>query len=137
MTHSNISKIITVTALSVFVGACASMVQISGQKGGRGIAVTKSTVITPTTAKKVRPRIPRHCYTNQPGCAGTAYFQLAYDANCTIWYDDGTRGHSNFRIYANQPHPEPTRYYDTHACLDARYGRSPDYNGNRYYLWVP
>ncbi|WLR94260.1 hypothetical protein [Shinella zoogloeoides] len=77
-----------------------------------------------------------NCYTNVRGCEGfTKYGPFSYAVGCTVWYNDGANGHSNFTLGANQSTEVRVRYNDTGACVGAQYA-PPRYENGRYYLYV-
>lgn len=77
-----------------------------------------------------------NCYTNVKGCEGyTTYGKFPYDVGCTVWYNDGANGHSNFTFRAGETREVYVRYNDTGACVAIKYA-PPKYEGNRYYLFV-
>jgi hypothetical protein len=87
------------------------------------------------SGEKVEP-LTTNCWTNQQGCAGfTRYGPFTYAVGCALWYNDGRGGVSNFTLQANQSREERVQYNDTGACVGIQYA-PPNYNGNRYYLWV-
>lgn len=80
--------------------------------------------------------LTKNCYTNVQGCAGdTTYGAFTYDVGCTVWYNDGANGHSNFTLKAGQKTEVSVRYNDTGACVAIQYA-PPNYNNGRFYLYV-
>ncbi len=77
------------------------------------------------------------CYTNDPACAGVAHFQnddASRYVGCSVYFNNGTSGQSNFVLPPKQSHDLHVRYSDTYACV---YGNNaPPNNAQRYYIWV-
>lgn len=86
-------------------------------------------------AGAIKPKITQ-CFTDVTDCAGLAPF-AAGDANwsCTIFWDNGATGHSNFTLRSGDTAYYHVIYNDTAACVQGLNGGSE--TASRYYIWVP
>ena len=57
------------------------------------------------------------------------------DWNCTIFWNNGANGHSNFTLRVGQIATYYVRYNDTAACVAGLNGGSE--GASRYFIWVP
>jgi len=75
-----------------------------------------------------------NCYTNVRDCAGFATFGgFNYAVACSIWWNNGASGRTNFSLKAHQRFEYYVRYNDTGACIAEQYAPP---NASRYYLHV-
>src|ERR1700740_2874942 len=88
----------------------------------------------PVPESAIKPMIT-HCFTNVVNCAGTAPFDPAgNDWSCTVFWNNGANGHSNFTLRAGgPPNYENVRYNDTAACVPGLNGGSE--GASRYWIW--
>jgi hypothetical protein len=64
-----------------------------------------------------------NCYTNQQGCAGVAWFYgNGNTVSCSVYFNNGGSGQSNFVIPNGQNHGIHVQYGDTAACVWGRDG---------------
>lgn len=78
-----------------------------------------------------------NCYTNVRDCAGLAYWRnnSASGWGCTIWWNNGANGRSNFSLWPDQSVSYHVRYNDTYSCVDIDEA-PPSENVGRDYIWV-
>jgi hypothetical protein len=77
-----------------------------------------------------------NCYTDVRNCRGGAPFQARdIDWSCTIFWNNGANGHSNFTVRTNETKFEFVRYNDTAACVEGLNGGSE--GAERFWIWVP
>lgn len=76
-----------------------------------------------------------NCYTNQQGCAGVAWFYgNGNTVSCSVYFNNGSSGQSNFVIPNGQSHGIHVQYRDTYACV---WGGNGVPNGTpRNYIFV-
>jgi hypothetical protein len=120
------------------LGIVASAILI-GPALAQGLAPQKGAPPQPTEAVPqgaIKP-MRTHCYTNATDYAGSAPFDPAgNDWSCTVFWNNGANGHSNFTLrVGNPPNYENVRYNDTAACVPGLNGGSE--TANRYWIWVP
>lgn len=67
---------------------------------------------------KIKP-LRTNCYTSDSDCAGVAYFQNsdARRVGCTIWFNNGSAGRSNWQYGPKETHTIQVRYGDTFSCV--------------------
>jgi hypothetical protein len=83
----------------------------------------------------IRP-MATHCFTNARDCAGVAPFDSnGNEWSCTIFWNNGANGHSNFTLRIGQNASYYVRYNDTAACVPGLNGGSE--GASRYWIWVP
>jgi hypothetical protein len=76
-----------------------------------------------------------NCWTSEQGCAGlTTVGGFDIDMGCTIWWNNGAAGHSNFTMKAKQTSEEHVQYGDTGACVPLQY--APPDGSTRFWIWV-
>lgn len=77
-----------------------------------------------------------NCYTDVRDCAGvTKIGPTNIDIGCTIWWNDGAAGLTNFTLRAGSSASYNVRFNDTGACIALQYA-PPKYENGRWYLWV-
>lgn len=77
------------------------------------------------------------CFTSARDCAGNAPFDPGgNDWSCTIFWNNGANGHSNFTLRSGGSAAiYYVRYNDTAACVPGLNGGSE--GARRYWIWVP
>ena len=78
-----------------------------------------------------------NCYTNVRDCAGLAHFKNkdATGIGCTIWWNNGAQGRSNFVLEPGGTHAVHVRYNDTMSCVWKNQAPPAD-TVSRYYILV-
>jgi hypothetical protein len=74
--------------------------------------------VTPLATPPVR-LLNTNCYTNQQNCAGVAWFygNSPQGVSCSVYFNNGAGGQSNFVIPSGQDHGIHVQYGDTKACV--------------------
>lgn len=118
--------------------AAIAIVSVLSTAWAQGLGPQKEAPSQPQAqvpAGAIMPMIT-HCYTNVRDCAGTAPFVAGNtDWSCTIFWNNGANGHSNFTLRSGQTNYENVRYNDTAACVGGLNGGSE--TATRYWIWVP
>lgn len=81
--------------------------------------------------------IRTHCWTNARDCAGLAVFinrSSTQYVSCSVYFDNGRRGISNFVIEPKHDHKIHVRGGDTQACVAGRDG--VPVQTRRSWIWV-
>jgi hypothetical protein len=89
-----------------------------------------------SNSQRVEP-LRTGCYTNVTDCAGLSTFRntTTRDVGCTIWWNNGTGGRSNWTYKPGETHTVRVRYNDTSSCVYIE-NAPPDSRIQRYYVWV-
>lgn len=121
------------TILGIIAGAL-----LAGPALAQGLGPQNAAPAQPKThvpKHSVKP-MRTHCYTNVRDCSGQArFFAGSSDWSCTIFWNNGANGHSNFTLRRGQTAYYNVRYYDTAACVNGLNGGSE--TATRYWIWVP
>jgi uncharacterized protein YgiB involved in biofilm formation len=124
--HTNM---LAVLACALLISPAIAQDAVLPQLGGPN-APTEPVEATPISPMRT------NCYTNVQDCAGVSPFNAgSSDWSCTIFWNNGTNGHSNFTIRSGASSPHQVRYNDTSACVAGLNGGSE--NASRSYIWVP
>ena len=99
----------------------------------------ESTKVVPKDKSSAKVRTMRTaCWTNVVDCAGVAEFvnNNAREIGCSVYWNNGASGQSNFRLPPGQKHAySGVRYNDTYACVWAEQAPPPS-GTQRSYIWI-
>jgi hypothetical protein len=78
-----------------------------------------------------------NCYTNVRDCAGLATWRNtdARAVSCSVWWNNGANGRSNFVLLPGQTAGYHVRFNDTTSCVWIEQGPPPP-GAQRYYIYV-
>lgn len=125
------SKSICSLSLAVALMSTAALAQ------GKTSAFQKAPGEAPRAETTPAPaQLKGACWTNTPNCAGVAYFvnNSGQTGSCTVYFNNGAQGVSNFVLRPGEQHGIQVRTGDTYACVPGSSGVSP--TTQRYYIWV-
>ena len=122
---------------AIFFGVVASVLVI-GPALAQGLGPQKNAPAQPKEGVPpgaIKP-MKTNCLTNVADCAGNAPFAAgASDWSCTIFWNNGANGHSNFTLRSGDTATYYVKYNDTAACVAGLNGGSE--TASRYYIFVP
>lgn len=124
--------------LALSVASFVLAAHVSAEEGPGAIQNPKAPVAESNPVSKDYEVLRTNCYTDARDCSGTSYWKNnnARGIGCSIWWNNGAAGRTNFVLGPGQSQPYSVRFNDTYSCVWIEQA-PPSNSDSRSYIWVP